>query len=80
MASGLPVIGTNTGGIPELISDGENGMIIKEKNSEDIVEKVNFLMNNPEILQKMALNAREMGVQKSYKNVAKSFRDLLETI
>lgn len=80
MASGLPVIGTNTGGIPELISDGENGMIIKEKNSEDIVEKVNFLMNNPEILQKMALNARKMGVQKSYKNVAKSFRDLLETI
>lgn len=80
MASGLPVIGTNTGGIPELISDGENGMIIKEKNSEDIVEKVNFLMNNPEILQKMALNARKMEVQKSYKNVAKSFRDLLETI
>lgn len=80
MASGLPVIGTNTGGIPELISDGENGLIIKEKNSEDIVEKVNFLINNPEIYQKMALKARKMGEQKSYKNVAKAFYDLIETI
>ena len=46
MAAGLPVIGTNVGGIPELLKN--NGIIIQQKNSQEMAEKIIFLINNSE--------------------------------
>ncbi len=47
-ASGLPVIGTKTGGIAEGIIDGRTGFVISQKNSHAIAEKIMFFYTNPE--------------------------------
>ena len=80
LASGLPVIGTNTGGIPEMIKDNINGFIVEERDSTILAEKINFLLDNPLVLQEFSKNARNSGLEKSYSNVAKVFRDLLEKL
>jgi len=47
-ATGLPVIATRTGGIPECIVDGKTGLLVEEKNSEDLANKIEFLIKNPD--------------------------------
>lgn len=49
MASGLPVIGTNVGGIPEIISDTYNGYLIPPDNSTILAQKIETLLKDDEI-------------------------------
>ena len=53
MASGLPVISTRVGSIPELIEDGVNGFLIKPGDSEALAEKIVNLANDKTLRRKM---------------------------
>lgn len=44
MSSGLPLVGTNVGGIPELIDDGKNGFLCESADEKDLAEKINLLL------------------------------------
>ena len=59
MACGVPCIGTNVGGIPEVIVDGETGFICELGNIEDITEKAIEILSNPEIHQLFSANSVE---------------------
>lgn len=48
MMSSNPVIGSDTGGTPELIQNGQNGYLYKKGQVEDLAEKMEIFMNNPE--------------------------------
>jgi glycosyltransferase involved in cell wall biosynthesis len=56
MASGLPVVATNISGISEIIKDGENGLLVKPKNSQDLAEKILYLFQNDKLIRKMSEN------------------------
>ena len=58
MAMGLPVIGTYHGGIPELIEDGISGLLVPERDSEAIAEKVIYLIEHPEIWTDLGVAGR----------------------
>ena len=47
LARNLPVIVTNIGGVPLMVKNGREAIIIKQKNSRDIVRAVNQMMENP---------------------------------
>ena len=40
MAMGIPVIGSNIGGIPELINNEKNGFLFETKNAHDLESKI----------------------------------------
>lgn len=46
MASGLPVIATNVGGVPEILGYGEFGILIEPNNSEVITSAIELLIND----------------------------------
>ena len=52
-ASGLPVISTYHSGIPELVIDGETGLLAPEKNVDILAEKIGYLIEHPEIWIRM---------------------------
>ena len=52
----IPVIGTDVGGIPELISHDETGILVSPENPGEIANAVNELLSNPEKAQKLATN------------------------
>jgi sugar transferase (PEP-CTERM/EpsH1 system associated) len=49
MATGLPVIATNVGGNPELISEGENGRLVKVGDEQGLAEAIGELVDDPEL-------------------------------
>ncbi len=58
-ACGLPVIGSDSGGIPSAIRDGVTGYIVPEANHEKLAEKIIELFNNPKGLKQLGLQGRE---------------------
>ena len=44
MAIGKPTVGARIGGIPELIEDGEDGLLFESGNADDLAEKLNYLL------------------------------------
>lgn len=64
MCLGKPCIGTNTGGIPEVISEGHNGLLVPVKNPEAIAGAIVKLIQNPELRRTMGEKGREIMTQK----------------
>ena len=58
MAAGLPIISTNQGAISESVIDGENGFIVESNNANEIVEKIIYLLDNPEKRIEMAKKSK----------------------
>jgi N-acetyl-alpha-D-glucosaminyl L-malate synthase BshA len=59
MACGVPCIGTNVGGIPEVIQHGENGYICEVGDIEDISSQAITLLNNHNLHQKFSQQSLE---------------------
>ena len=59
MASGLPVFGTNHGGIPEAIENGANGILVEERDFEALARSLIEAAQNPQSLPRLARNGAE---------------------
>jgi glycosyltransferase involved in cell wall biosynthesis len=60
MACSTPVVGSRIGGIPEWLREKENGLLAEPGNSEDLYEKIFYLLKNPRIALKYGLNGRKI--------------------
>lgn len=58
MAMGLPVISTWHGGIPELVQDGISGYLVPERDADAITEKLNYLIERPELWEPLGKAGR----------------------
>lgn len=57
-ATGLPAIGTRHGGIPEIIEQDQTGLLVDERNVEQLARGLKWLLGQPVEREKMGLNAR----------------------
>ncbi|MGG6295107.1 glycosyltransferase [Leptolyngbya sp. AN02str] len=58
MAMGLPVVSTWHGGIPELVKDGVNGFLVPERNVQALVDRLQALIQCPELAKEMGRAGR----------------------
>lgn len=58
MASGIPVIASAISGIPELVTDGESGILVQAHDSEAIADAVKVLHGDQALCDKLSSNAR----------------------
>ncbi len=59
MASSKPVVSTRCGGPEDIIIDGETGFLVPINDSNAISNKLLYLLENPDIAEKMGQNGRE---------------------
>lgn len=58
MATGLPVVATSHGGIPELVRDGVSGFLVPERDADALAEKLKRLLDSPQLWTELAGRAR----------------------
>jgi glycosyltransferase involved in cell wall biosynthesis len=59
MAFGLPVVATNTGGLPEVVEDGVTGILVPPGNSEALSEALIRLLRDPDLRKRMGRAGRD---------------------
>lgn len=59
MACGVPVVAFNVGGIPDLIDDGVNGILVELKSSEDLAKAIEKILLNENLSKKFSIAARQ---------------------
>lgn len=61
MAAGLPVVATRAGGVPEIVTDGVQGLLVPANDHEALADAIMFLVSNPDRRVRMGSAARERG-------------------
>ena len=79
IASGLPVVATNVGGIPESVIDGYNGYLVPPKDSKALADKIIELIDNPELRKTMGERSRRIAEEKySLESMVKKMEELID--
>ncbi len=58
MATALPVVSTNISGIPEIVADGVNGLLVPEKDTTALADALERLLLDPALRQRLGQAAR----------------------
>ncbi|MHA1216476.1 MAG: glycosyltransferase family 4 protein [Candidatus Thorarchaeota archaeon] len=74
MAAGLPIVGTDVGGIPEIVEHGGNGLLCPPEDAASLVTNLSRLINDPDLRVEMGLQGRRRAEQEfSWKKIAEQF-------
>ncbi len=81
---GKAVIGSNIGGIPTLIDDGKSGLLFECGNSDELTNKINEIIDKPDLLEKYGEQLKE-NIAKKYSfndniyEMERTYKELQET-
>jgi len=70
MAFGIPIVSTKIGGIPEVVKDCENGLLVPPKDPEALANGIISLLVNQDVRIKMSKNNREKVQNYSWERIA----------
>lgn len=83
MALKKPVVATRTGGIPDLIDDGVNGLLVPPSDASALAEAILMLADRPNEMEKMGQMGEKMAQKYSLnvmmQKIEEMYQDLLET-
>lgn len=77
MALGLPVVSTNVGGIPYLLTDKENALLVNDNDGVAMTTAICSLLDNQEKAKALALNARNFIEQMDWNVVKEEWKEVL---
>ncbi|MEK7536925.1 MAG: glycosyltransferase family 4 protein [Patescibacteria group bacterium] len=59
MAAKVPVVATDVGALPEIIENGENGVLVQPKNPNELAEAIRYLAKNERNREELAFEAHQ---------------------
>ena len=80
LATGLPIIATETGGTKELVTEGINGFVVAMGSREDLAERIERLISNPELCEKMSQESRQRAEKMSWQEVARQYFEVYKKV
>ncbi len=80
MGSGSPLIACAVGGLKEIVNSGEDGLLVEEKNVEELSDAILTLLRDPKAGAEMAAKARAK-IEKDYSHIAaaKKYMEIYES-
>lgn len=79
--SGCLLIGTDVGGIRDIILEGETGFIVKEKDSGSLADTIIYSLNNPGIVESLKMKSKKFCIENyEWKIVADKYCSVLSKV
>jgi glycosyltransferase involved in cell wall biosynthesis len=60
LSCGTPIVASNVGGIPEIVQDRFNGLLVSPNNPKDLASAIQELLLNPDLRKEYGINGRIM--------------------
>lgn len=76
MQMGRPVIASNVGGLPEIVSDGETGLLVPPKDPIALSQAMQTLLAQPEKMVEMGMHGRKKAMQFSLRKNVTQYEEL----
>ena len=77
MAAGKPLVATRVGGLPELVHDGGNGVLVEEKSTDELASAILGLAGDADLRARLGAAARnEIRTERSWEAVARRFVEI----
>jgi glycosyltransferase involved in cell wall biosynthesis len=67
--SGLPIIATSVGGIPDMIENGVNGILVKPDNPRELADAISLLLEDNTLRMRLARNALQVLHNRYYNRI-----------
>ena len=81
MAAGKPIVATRVGAVPNVISDGETGLLVKPKDAIGLRHAIARLLSDPDLCRSMGARAQEwVGRQYTSDAMALQYRSMYEEV
>ncbi|MGD8535119.1 MAG: glycosyltransferase family 4 protein [Candidatus Aminicenantes bacterium] len=80
MAHGIPIVASDVGGIPDLVTHGKNGFLVPPKNPEELAKHIQILIENKDIRRKMGEAGKKMAQRYSHESMVKNIAALYEEL
>lgn len=81
MASGVPVIGSNTGGIPDIIDDRVNGLLVPPGDVNALAEAITTILSDHLFAVKLCESGAETIQERfSWKKISTQFTDIYKNV
>lgn len=76
MALGKPIVASDIGGIPDVVTHRKNGFLVPSKNPQQLAKYIQILLEDKEKREKMGLAGKEMAMNFSAENMVKKIEKL----
>ena len=80
MAMGNAIVTSDVRGNNDLVQDGVNGYLVKLNDSETMAERINYLIENPEIIEKFGKAALELVQKYSVENAVREMEEIYKEL
>jgi len=80
MATGLPCIGANHGGVPEVIEHGKSGFLVEYDDAEQIVCYLRALLESPELYDSLSRGAQRRAEDLGFDAMAHSWAKVFKVL
>ena len=68
-AMGLPVVAANVGGIPDLLTDEETGLLVADDDDEAMAEAIERLIRDEDLAGRLSANGQQLAARSSWEQV-----------
>jgi glycosyltransferase involved in cell wall biosynthesis len=79
-AAGCAILATNTGGIPDIVKDGESGLLVKPDDVEETARALRELLNDVSLRARLSVAGQKNAARYGWEGVAKRYAEVLQKL
>jgi len=80
MAVGLPIVSTNVGGVPWIVSNAKNGLLSEFGNIDLFAENIIELLRDTELQKEFELNNKEQSLKFNWKTISNEIKAVYDSV
>jgi len=80
MQAGVPIVATKVGGVPDVIEDDKNGLLVKSRNSKSLADAIIRVLSKPSLAAKLRANGFSRLEEFDWKKIIERIENLYERV
>jgi len=80
MACGVPIIASKIGGVPDVVKNGKNGLLVPPKDPKALADAIIYLLENEDIRRRMGERGKDMVKSYSWEKIAEQYEKVYKEL